>query len=270
MGTNTIVLVFCIILFYTCENTKYVYAFDFKLFNNSSLQLLSKLVEIEDTGRINELLKNKSINVDYQEPKFGHSLLMLAVANNKSKSVEVLLKNNANPNLTSKNNEDNSISIAAENYSNVCDTIILHLLTRYKGDLSFIQNINRIEDNGMHSITNRTILMIAVRNDCFAISKFIIDKGVDLNKYTYYEGYGAITESIIQNNLKITKYLIINKNAIIPRYIFKRHINSNYKGDLVKYLTITDLLKEQNYDKETENYKIRNEIISYLQSKNLK
>jgi ankyrin repeat protein len=266
MGNKIFILLCSIVLLHSCNTTNYLPGFDFKLFINSPVKELAIAVEKEDVKKINEVLKDKSINVNYQEPKFGHTLLMLAVANNKIKSVEALLKNNANPNLTSRENEDNSIAIAAENYSDVCDTAILNLLTNYGGDVNFTQLINRVENNGMHSIVNRTTLMIAVRNDCYLIVKYLIDKGAKINVYTYYEGYGAITEAIIQNNLKIVKYLIIDKQATIPSYIFKRQANISYKGEPEKYLTITDLLNEQQYDKGTENYKLREEIISYLEN----
>lgn len=270
MVNKIFVLLFGILLLHSCNTTNYLPGFDFKLFSNSPVNKLAKAVEKEDVKKINELLKDKSINVDYKEPKFGHTLLMLAVANNKTQSVEALLRNNANPNLTSKGNEDNSVTIAAENYSDVCDTAMLNLLINYGGNINFIQHINRVENNGMTSIVNRTTLMIAVRNDCYLIAKYLIDKGAKINEYTYYEGYGAITDAIIQNNLKIAKYLIIDKQAIIPPYIFKRQANISYKGEPEEYLTVTDLLNEQPYEKGTENYKLREEIISYLKSRNLK
>ncbi len=264
---NKIFTLLCgIILLHSCNTTSYLPGFDFKLFVKSPVKELAIAVEKEDVKKINEVLKDKSINVDYQEPKLGHTLLMLAVANNKMKSVEALLKNNANPNLTSREKEDNSITIAAENYADVCDTTIISLLTRYGGDVNFTQYINRVENNGMHSIVNRTILMIAVRNDCYLIVKYLIGKGAKINVYTYYEGYGAITEAIIQNNLKVAKYLIIDKRATIPPYIYKRPSHISDKGETPKILTISDLLNEQQYDKGTENYKLRREIITFLEN----
>lgn len=264
---NKIFVLFCGIIFLqSCNTTNYLPAFDFKLFSNSPVKELAKAVEKEDVQKINQILKDTLIKVDYQEQKFGHTLLMLAIANNKIKSVEALLKNSANPTLSTKNKEDNSWSIATENYPDLCDTSILSLLADFNNDINFIQNIDRVENNGMHSIVKRTLLMIAVRNDCYAISKFLIDKGANINEYTYYDGYGAITEAIIQNNINIAKYLIINKGAIIPEYCYIRDKN----GKNEEKLTVTDLLNEQQYDKGTKNYKLREEIINYLKSKNLK
>jgi len=240
--------------------------FDFELFRNTPAWELAKVVEKEDSQKISELLKAKNINVDYQEPKFGHTLLMLAVANNKVKAVEILLNNKANPNLISKLN-DNAVSIAAENYADVCDTIIISTLYQFGGNLNFIQNIDRNEDNGMRTLVKRTILMIAARNDCFAISKYIVDNGANINDWTYYEGYGAITEAIILDNLRLAKYLIITKKATIPQYILKRQANISYQSEPEKRLTITQLLNEKQFEKGSENYKLREEIYAYLKSR---
>lgn len=269
--SNRIIMFFCImVIMQSCNSLlNYLPGFDFKLFKNTPVWELAKAVENENVQKINELLKKKQVNVDYQEPKFGHTLLMLAVANNKAKAVEALLNNGANPNLTSKSN-DNAVSIAAENYSDVCDTITINKLHKFGGNLNYIQNIERNEDNGMHTLVKRTILMIAARNDCFAISKYIVENGGNINEWTYYEGYGVITEAIIQDNLKLAKYLIINKKAVIPPYIFKRKANISYQGEPEKNLTITDLLNEKQFEKGSENYKLREEIINYLKSENQK
>lgn len=265
MGNKLFIIFFGIIFIQSCNTNKYLPAFDYKLFNNSPVQELAKAVEQENTEKINDILKDKTINVDYQEPKYGHTLLMLSVANNKIKSIHTLLSNNANPNLTSNNNQDNSVSIAVENYPEICDTTILTQLFEYGANANFIQDIDRVEDNGMHSIVKRSILMIAVRNDCSPIVKFLVNNGANINEYTYYNGYGAITESIIHNNLIITKYLIIEKHAYVPTFCYVRN-----KGETdEERLTITDLLNEAQYDEGTENYELREEIIRYLKSKNL-
>lgn len=272
MGNKFFVLFCGIVLLYSCNTTNYLPGFDFKLFNDSPVQSLAKAIEKEDVEKINELLKNKSINVDYQEPKFGHTLLMLAVANNKIKSVEALLKNNANPNLTSKSQNDNTLTIVCnETYFATCDTKILELLLQYGGNLNYEQTYTENSLNGNRQIKS-TLLNTAVSSGkCLEFIKFMINKGTDINKYVENNPTESpITYALLTDNLKIAKYLIIDKQAVIPPYIFKRQANISYKGEPEKYLTITDLLNEQQYEKGTENYKLREEIINYLKSKNQK
>jgi uncharacterized protein len=267
MNYKTGIFTFFITLIISSCINNYLPGFDFKLFNGTPVEELASAVKSEDVDEINEILKDSNINVDFQESKYGHTLLMLAVANNKVKSVEALLKNGANPNLKSKDDEDNSITIFAENYSQTCDTTIISLLLQYGGDINSIQYIDRIENNGMHSHVKETSLMISISNYCIEVIKFMVDKGADINQYTYYDGYGTITEAILNEKLDVLKYLIIEKQANIPAYCFVRPAIDQ---DSEKYLTITDFLNEQKYERGSEDYELRKEIIEFLQSKNLK
>lgn len=268
MGNKLLLVFYVLLLMISCND--YLPGFDFKLFKNTPVWKLAKAVEDDDEEKINELLRGSSTKVDYQESEYGNTLLMLAVANGKKKSVEALLKNGANPNLVSKMEKNNSVIIACEYHQDNCDTSILHLLYKYGGDLNFIHQIDRFEPNGMHTIIKNTPLMISASYDCLPIVQFLIENGANINLYTLYDGYGAITESLLSDNLSIAKYLIIDKKARIPSYIFIRPADIAYKGAPEKHLTITDLLNERQYVKGSKKYKLREEIIAYLKSKNLK
>ncbi len=236
--------------------------FDFKLFKNTPVSQLAKAVAIEDTEQIEIILKDTSIKVDYHEPKFGNTLLMLAVANNKQKSVKKLLEVGANPNEKDYYDNATSLIYACEYHLNNCDTSILKMLIERHADVNIIQNIDRFEDNGAHSLVKTTPLMIAAKTGCLNIIKVLLNSGADINGYTYYEGFGAITEALIHDNLQIAKYLIIDKQAKIPVYCFIR--NRGEKDE--QQLNIIDMLNEQNYDPNSDNYKYKKEIIKYLKS----
>jgi hypothetical protein len=108
--------------------------------------------------------------------------------------------------------------------------------------------------------------MVAAKNNCLGIVKVLLNAGADINMYTYYPGYGAITEALIHDNIEIAKYLIIDKGAKIPDYCFIR--NRGEKDE--QKLTIIDMLNEQHYEPNTNNDKYKKEIIAYLKNKNLK
>src|SRR5215471_19460713 len=80
--------------------------YDFGLFDKTPNEELAKAVEREDTHKIKEILDKKYTDVNLQEPKFGNTLLMLAVGNDKLKSATVLLEGGANVNL--RDYEDNA------------------------------------------------------------------------------------------------------------------------------------------------------------------
>lgn len=250
----------------SCNTNNYMPGFDFKLFKNTPVWELAKAVEKEDTSRITMILKDRSIKVDYHDPKLGNTLLMLAVTNHKKKSIIKLLEAGANPNERDYSDNATPLLYACEYHTDDCDTSILNMLIKRQADVNFIQNIDRIEDNGAHSIVKATVLMIAVESGCLNMVKVLLNSGADINRYTYNDGYGAITVGLIQDNLQIVKYLIIDKQARIPAYCFIR--NEGEKDE--QRLTITDMLNEQHYDSSSDNFKYKEEIIGYLKSKSLK
>lgn len=234
--------------------------FDFKLFKGTPVWELAKAVESENIRDIDIILRDSNIKVDFHEPKFGNTVLMLAVATNKQKSVRKLLELGANSNERDKYDNATSLMIACEYHSEECDTTIVKCLIQYNGNVNLLQNIDRIENNGAHSIVEVTPLMIAAESNCLGIVKTLVNSGADINRYTYHEGYGAVTAALIQDNLEIAKYLIIDRQARVPQYCFIR--NEGAKDE--QKLTITDMLNERDYESGSSNYKFKVEILQYL------
>ena len=58
--------------------------YKFELFSNSPVHELAKAVEIQDTTRIIKFVVKDSIPIDFKEPKFGQTLLTLAILNEKN------------------------------------------------------------------------------------------------------------------------------------------------------------------------------------------
>jgi hypothetical protein len=255
-----------LVVWCSCNTSNHLPGFDFKLFKGTPIYELAKAVEKEDLKQIEIILRDTTMKVDFHEPKFGNTLLMLAVANNKKKAIKKLLAVGANPNERDYYDNATPLIYACDNFSEDCDSTILKLMIDYHGDVNSIQSINRIENTGAHSLVNNTCLMIAAKNNCLGIIKVLVNSGADINRYTYYEGYGVITQALIQDNIEIAKYLIIDRQAKIPEYCYIR----NKGGEDEQKLTITDMLNEQQYEPGSNNYNYRKEIISYLKSKDLK
>ena len=72
--------------------------YDFRLFQGTIAWNLAKAVEDEAINEIRYEVLSKKIPIDYKEDRFGGTLLMLAVLNNKKESVKALLELGANPN----------------------------------------------------------------------------------------------------------------------------------------------------------------------------
>lgn len=247
------------------SNNKQLNGYDFELFQNTEVSELALAVEKQDINEIRSILKNKNLNIDFQEYKYGHTLLMLAVLNNLDKSANELLKQGADPNLRDKRLEESAFLISCSKNRYVCNTEIVREMLKHGAYVDSIKNIDEIEKNGMHSLVKASPLMLAAQDGCMETVKLLVENGANINQYTYHEGYGAITVSIIMGNLDITKYLIIDCKAEIPEYCDIRNEGTPKE----KKLTITDKLNEGLYDPDSPNSRYRREIINYLKSKNL-
>lgn len=255
-----------ILTFFSCES--YLPGFDFKLFDNTDAEKLADAVKNEDLNDIERIVKENKSLIDFHDPKFGHTLLMLAVANDLEKSTEKLLELGADPNKKSIQIGNLSAEIttpmfiACSKYykKNFCDTTILNMLIKSGGDV----NAFRIEKSINEDYeVKETLFTEATKSDCLPMIKLLINSCIDINDYSYENGRGPITNTILLDNLNILKFLIFEKNIKIPQYVFVRHA---YKNDPREELTIEEFLNEQKYDVDSENYKIRKEILEYLKN----
>ena len=177
--------------------------YDFNNFKHTPVWDLARAVADDDTAKIGAILKDKRIDVDCPDPKFGLTLLMLAVEYEQERSVEKLLQCGANPNAH-KNQEDESPLIHCCFF--ISGTKILKLLIEYGGDVNSIHIMDH-RKGGDGSWVNETPLMAAASDPkvgCLDKVKMLVESGADINKCTYYEGYGAITTAIIMENLVLS------------------------------------------------------------------
>lgn len=245
----------------------YMPGFDYKLFDDTPVKELAQAVKKDDLEKIEFLVKEKKMNINHPEPKFGNTLLSLAIVNQKAETVEALLKLGADPNQQKFKNTDTPFLNAVEFTDNqTCNSKKVKLLLDYGADVnSVFIDIRELRNGGKQDIQH-TALMIACRNRCLNLVKLLIARGADINQYTYYEGYGSITSALMQDNLEIAKYIIVDKKARIPEYIFQREAGITHVDDPAKRLTITDMLNESDYSNQPEKQKYKEEILSYLES----
>jgi len=89
------------------------YAVEYPLFRDTPNWALAHAVQQEDTARIHEIVQSGKVDVNFKEPKFGQTLLILAIANGKLNSVAALLKSGAD--LSVRNlNDDQAIHEACK------------------------------------------------------------------------------------------------------------------------------------------------------------
>jgi len=187
----------------------------FELFKNTLNWDLAKAVERQDTSEITKLIKSGKCNVDLREPKFGNTLLLLAVGNDKFLSAKALLQNGANVNK--RDSMGRSAIIEATRFiylkQNTLET--LKQLLDYGGSAndSIIQVKNR------DTIDYYAVLQGATSDlEC---TKVLIEHGGNL--YINYDNSFPVWIHMLvtayDDNIFVAKYLIIDKKMPIPNPI---------------------------------------------------
>lgn len=253
----------------TCGCSKPISGFDFDLFKGNATRDLANAVKSESKGRINEVLRESAISPDIREPKYGHTLLMLAVANNLKKSVRYLLEAGADPNIRSNETEGDLTTpmfIACNHIykKKICDLDILELLIAYKGNVN--DSLPMVFANANYTVANRPLLE-ACKSGCLDMVKLLVNKGADINQYDYSEGDGPISYAIIFDNLEILKYLIIEKKIKIPKYCC---VIQAYNESPRVEKTIQESLMSKKYKDGSKEFRLREDILNYLKSESQK
>ncbi len=242
-----------------CQMVGYTPGFDFNLFQHTPAHLLAKAVEAEDTSAIRRYTTKDSIPIDYQEPRFGNTLLQLAIINNKELSSTELLKLGANPNARSF--DDSSPFLGACLYElqlkHPLQTLLM--LLDYGADVNSVQLDTTNDQFGKKKHFRTTPLGLLCIYGTLNSVKVLVEHGANLN------GYGNNSEAILSSavlsgNLDIIKYLMIDKKAPIPDYVVIRQPGTGHE----RQMTISDILNEHDYSGEPQKQALREEILLYL------
>jgi uncharacterized protein len=220
--------------------------YQWELFQSTPEWELAKAVAKEDTIAITELLKTGKFNVNRQEPKFGRTLLMLAVGNDKLKSVKALLQNGADVHARDIN-DDQAIHEAAYYISLKKNAYpIMDLL------LQFGANSNAVSAKGYPTVP----LQGAVADSSCA--ELLLKHGADLyyrNSDSTYVVWTALCD--YQNdNIFMARHLIVENRNLVPNPILLTFPNKIPRGiyELLNILPCND----------AERCQAKEQIIRYL------
>lgn len=231
---------------------------DYRLFQNTLAWELAKSVEDEDTIKIKEILNNKKVDIDFKEPKFGNTLLMLAVVNSKYDSAKVLLDAGASPNTSDTFRGTSAIIDAAGND----DPKYLKLLLSHGGNPNALENVQVKENDSART----TALSKAISNlDPASLEKvqLLVEAGADMN----YSNDGNPAYTVLplgaafkQDKLDVALYLL-QKGADYKKIMYI--MVDSHK------VQILEALRKCIIDLESEQYKSKLEVIQFLKGKGL-
>lgn len=231
---------------------------DYRLFQDTPVWGLAKAVQDEDTSLIVELAKVGNLEIDYQEAKFGNTLLVLAIKNDDYKSVKALLELGANPNISDHYRGSTPMHDAAENK----DPKYLRILLEYKGNPNVVESMPVTEnDRGRTTPLNEAISYSSDNN--LEKVKLLVEAGADINFYNKWYSYYPhlpISDAIIHSKLDIALYLL-EQGADYTKVMY-----TTVQGDSIYIL---GALRRTIVDLGSEAYRYKKEVISFLKERGL-
>lgn len=261
---RTLNIFFLLLFFASCKNqeTKFEKAQflgnNYRLFEKTPVWELAKAVEDEDTTKIGEILNNKKIDINFQEPKFGGTLLSLSIMNSQYQSAKTLLELGANPNVADSYRGETAVINAASND----DPQYLELVLKYKGNPNAVENAPFKEDDQVRQTALLAAINLLDPNSLIKV-KLLVEAGADINYCK--KSLGVITklplaEAITARKMDVALYLLQNGADFNL---------SLYKTIDEKDVFILEALRKCIIDLKSEQYKSKLEVIKFLKEKGL-
>lgn len=266
----------------SCKSNKtgIIYKGEYKIvniniFKDTPIWELALAVKEQKTWTIKKIVKKNPELVNFQEDKYGASLLFWAIGMEKYKSAEELLKCGADPNVVSKTSQKTPLHIAAgfswiDNEAKK-DAKYVNLLLKYGADPNRSPLTESDESDGISKFTvesSATPLMKSI--GCgFEKTKALVEAGADIN-YTTKNGNTVAINALFEGGpgamieyMEYARYLVAQKGAKVtePYYPHRIFGNPNPNKDLNEKFFPVDILRTWVYDLNSEKYKIKMEIV---------
>lgn len=236
-----------VVTFPSCSNGQDdLLAHDVELYKNTPAWELAKAVEKQDTTLIKEICRNDSSLINFQENKFGQTLLEWSVYTDKYNSAKALAEMGANPNIQS-NDGTSALIHAADKIST---SKYLRLLLKHDAD------VNTVADTSENQ-PRRTPLITAAKTRLESV-KLLVEAGADINYE--YNGYCALEAAATQNKIEIVKYLI-DEGAN-----FKKPLDIPYDNPQYDTLFLQHKLRYMEFPIGSHKHKIKMQVVETLKA----
>ncbi|WP_026997368.1 ankyrin repeat domain-containing protein [Flectobacillus major] len=237
---------------------------DYRLFQNTPAWELAKAVQDENEKKIIEIVTKNPQLINYQEPKFGSTLLMLTIKNQQYKAFEILLKNNANVNIYDTYEGSSALIEAAS--SKYYHVKFVEALLQHGANVNDVQKIKNEPDK------IKSVLMKAAKTGNINLIKLLIEKGANLNYQNSYK-QTALSEAVMRERYNIVLYLLENgadyKQPIFFRPAYGIHSDQQDSKDKGKSIYLVDMLREDFFELDTDEYKYKMQIVDFLKTKGI-
>lgn len=238
---------------------------DFRLYKHTPAWSLAKAVEDEDTTEISKQVLQMHISVDYRDPEYKQTLLMLATSTNKIESVKKLLELGANPNAHNDSTKyfGQSAVLLACRFTRPSSKI-LALLLKYGGNPN--STACGVQENGLGEIVPiRDFALSAAVFSSFEKVKLLVDAGANINYATSTENC-AIENCMIFDRMDIMLYLL-QKGADYRRKFTEIDLD---KPDYPTFeVDILYKLRKCVYPIGSKEYTDKMKVVNFLKKKGL-
>ena len=238
---------------------------DFRLYKHTPAWSLAKAVEDADTTEISKPVLQLHISVDYRDPEYKQTLLMLATRTNKIESVKKLLELGANPNAHNDSTKyfGQSAVLLACRFTRPSSKI-LALLLKYGGNPN--STACGVQENGLGEIVPiRDFALSAAVFSSFEKVKLLVDAGANINYATSTENC-AIENCMIFDRMDIMLYLL-QKGADYRRKFTEIDLD---KPDYPTFeVDILYKLRKCVYPIGSKEYTDKMKVVNFLKKKGL-
>lgn len=273
---KTVLLIMGVLLGICQMNTK-VYGMEgyeilkVQIYKNTPAWELALAVKKQNTKKIEKILKSQPELLNYQDPKYGVTLLLWAVGTEKYKSVETLLKCGADSEIASNDKTTwggQTPLLVAARYSWVDrqakkDPKYVKLLLSYGADpnLCYSGFLNAPGERSMIEVGTSPLM----RSIGCGIekTKALLEAGADINYKTELGTTAAIIAlfaggpNATLDAMQYAHYLIVEKKAKVSDYYYSRY---SFSDPTRKFYPV-DILRSWIYPLDSEKYQIKMEIV---------
>jgi hypothetical protein len=242
-------------LLVSCNLTNANYsATDYRLFEATPIWKLAKAVQAQEVEEIRRLIITDKYDMNFQEPKFGLTLLMLTIVNKHFISFETLLKLKADINIHDSYDGSSAIIDAAD-LDNINDEWKYLKLLIQKGANP---NDEEVGPRQKGNTTRKFALLVACKDITEGSKplekvKLLIEAGADVNHRNEY-GATALEEAAVFDHYDVVLYLL--ENGADVHTIFEE-----YKG---KKQYLVDHLRTSLFPFKSIKYEDKMKVVSFL------
>ena len=233
---------------------------DYRLLQGTPAWELAKAVEDEDVKKIGEIISKEPDIVNYQEPKYGNTLLKITVMNQQMKSFKALLENRADVNIHNTYTGASALIEACsfERY----DLEYAELLLKNGANVNDVETGKRQKGNS----TRFSPLMAASQSGKLELVKLLVENGANVNCRNEYE-QTALSRAVMVGRYHVALYLL-QQGADYEQPIFYRpdySVPSDLQdpNDKGKPMYLVDVLREDFMDSDMEEYKYKMQIVEF-------